>query len=316
MKKGLFIFGTRRSKFKLNLFLEKYLFPLAFLFDNIRCYKYFLNEKVYAKNKNFKNFFDLKNDLEKERKKYFFIFGGGSSINLITNKQWKFIKSNTSLGLNMFFVHKYTPDFSMIEGFRKNELETPEFNWFKKNLKKIIKEKKTTLLLKDYANSFLDWSYINKYYKDKSFCIPKFNVPGRTNNSTRKNFKFLKFFNIHKNLPFFSRSSVTLAISIGYLLGYENIILCGFDMNNGKYFFQEPKFLKNPKIDNPVISLQDSNKVHSTVNPNVNKVTVDESIVSFNETILKPEKINLFINHDSSKLFPRIDLFKWDLIKP
>ena len=46
-----------------------------------------------------------------------FILGTGESINLITKKQWAFIDSNRTIGINQWFVHEYIPNFLICEGF-------------------------------------------------------------------------------------------------------------------------------------------------------------------------------------------------------
>ena len=84
----------------------------------------------------------------------FFILGSGESINSISSKQWSFIKSQRSIGLNHWMCHLFVPDFYMIEGLRLPEGQKLQ-TWRDNNLKSYFEENKSLIiLLKDLRKSY------------------------------------------------------------------------------------------------------------------------------------------------------------------
>ena len=114
---------------------------------------------------------------------------------------------------------------------------------------------------------------------------------------------------IHRKTFFFTRASITLAISIGYMLGFKRIVLCGVDLLNNRYFWEDPNYSKNEIVSPPPpVPIR---KIHSTVDPTLHPVTVDQSVYAINEIFLKKDDIQLNVLNKSSKLYPRIDEFNF-----
>ena len=85
-------------------------------------------------------------------------------------------------------------------------------------------------------------------------------------------------------------------------------------MNSGEYFFQNDQYLRNPNVTKPIETYQNPREVHSTINPNVNRVTVDQTIYSFNNEILKPQGVKLYVSSTLSKLSEEIPVFNWNKV--
>lgn len=303
------MFSLKLLKNKILFLLEKYFFWIIFIRDIV------IFSILEKKEKAVSNSFDIpifSKENFKKKGDVFFIFGGGSSINSIDIKQWKKIKNNTSIGLNMFFCHEFTPTYSMIEGFRKSDVNTEKYNWLNKNSKVLYNKTDSILLLKDISHSILDWKFFGGKSEDKVFSIPKLQVPGRKNFSVRKSYRLLSKLSFLKNKFFFSRASVSLAISLGYVLGFKKIVLCGIDMNDTKYFFQSKNFKSNKLFNPPKNSGQsEKNNIHSTIDVKFSPITVDESIYSFNEEFLAPSGVKIYVAKKTTKLYPRVKLFNW-----
>ncbi|MAW84563.1 MAG: hypothetical protein CL832_09260 [Crocinitomicaceae bacterium] len=296
-------------KNKILFFFEKYFFWIVFIRDIIIFSTLEKNEKKVSNSFNIPIFSKVN---YKRKGDVFFILGGGSSINSIDIRQWEKIKNNTSIGLNMFFCHEFTPTYSMIEGFRESDVNTEKYNWLNENSKELYNKSDSILLLKDISYSILDWKFFGGKSANKVFSIPKFQVPGRKNFSVRKSYRLLYKLSFLKNKFFFSRASVTLAISLGYNLGFKKIVLCGFDMNDTKYFFQSKNFKSNKLFKPPKNTGQsEKSNIHSTIDSKVSPVTVDESIYSFNEEFLAPSGVKVYVAKKTTKLYPRVKLFNW-----
>lgn len=299
-------------KKQLRLYLENKIYYPILLYDIIRSYLNYIKEKRAVVKFNIP-IIDLGcKNINNNENKLFFILGGGTSINKLRKKDWELIDDNFSIGLNFWITHPFEPNYLMIEGFRADEVDSSGYKWVEKYMPVYVEKSRSTILLKDFATSFKNWEYFSNLGEKKVFVIPKFSIPGRTNESKRRAMRVLKKIKIADNYPLFSRASVTLAISIGYLLGFKKIILCGIDMHNAKYFYEEKDFISHPHIPPPPDSGQLDKGLHSTVNKEINPITADRSILNYYEQILKDEGINLYVNSEDSLLFPRIPAFKWN----
>ncbi|MCX6840357.1 MAG: hypothetical protein NTX35_21455 [Verrucomicrobia bacterium] len=120
------------------------------------------------------------------------------------------------------------------------------------------------------------------------------------------------------------RATVFLAMSFALMAGYRRIVLCGVDLSNAHYFYNDPRFngselplpptipatteaLANMYRKTGVHMRQAPNPaIHNTIDPALNPLPMDEVIHAFNEEVLKPEGVELFVALPSSKLYPRI----------
>ena len=120
------------------------------------------------------------------------------------------------------------------------------------------------------------------------------------------------------------RASIFMTMSFALLAGYRRIVLCGVDLANTAYFYHDPRHearglpvppmlpataeelarkytqhgLKMSQVPDP--------SVHNTIDPALNPLPMDKVIHAFNEEVLKPEGVELYVALPSSKLFPRI----------
>jgi hypothetical protein len=259
-------------------------------------------------NSSFKKKYSAKSD------EVFFILGSGESINSINAKQWHYISSNRSIALNNWMTHNHIPNFYMMEGLPANRKEYKNYynslqSWRDINVKNYLNSNSEVVMLaKDFRKAYFSPDFISLLDGKRGLGIPKFNIPGRTNDSQRRAVEFMEKLRIHKKTFFFTRASITLAISLGYILGFKRIVLCGVDLLNNRYFWQDPNYRKNENIPPPPPA--PTRYIHSTVDPISHPVTVDKSVYAINEIFLKKDNVQLNVLNKSSKLYPRIDEFK------
>ncbi len=243
----------------------------------------------------------------------FFILGSSESINSITNKQWNFISSNRSIALNNWMTHSHIPNFYMMEGLPINQKGYENYYkslqvWRDIHVKNYLNSNSEVIMLaKDFRKTYFSPDFISLLDGGMGFGIPKFNIPGRTNNSQRLAVELMKKLRIHRKTFFFTKASITLAISLGYMLGFKRIVLCGVDLLNNTYFWEDPNYKKNQIIPPP--PLGPSQEIHSTVDHTLHPVTVDKSMYAINEIFLKNDNVQLNVLNKSSRLYPRIEEF-------
>lgn len=242
----------------------------------------------------------------------FFVLGGGPSINFLQTLEWSHIGDNTSLGINNWMVHAFEPTYLMIEPIRPNDHNLSIIEWQYKSIVAYAKTTKCSFLIKDfgsYGSKSLD--FLSRKYPERSFVIPKFSIAGRTLGTQRFVGRFLSKWGFDKSFFLFSRVSVTLAISFAISLGYKKIVLCGVDLNDASYFFEDNSFQSRSGIDLPPGSGQTNASVHSTMDKNVRKLTAEDAIKVFYDEILKKNEIDLYVGSDTSLLSRWLPLYSW-----
>lgn len=291
---------------KTNFFLEENFFLIFFVLKILlEIPKYFLWLHV-CKQHNIKQ---LKRIDKKQYKtsNTLFVLGSGSSINELTKEQWKIIKDNDSMGLNFWLIHDYIPTYYMFENgddADRSQILKELINIKSKKYKntpfilKHIRPKNIDLYLSDLPQEIRQ-NFVSGY---------EFRLPGNLNSSLDKSVKFSNTFDLNRidNLLFYRRASISQAISFALKMKYENIVLCGVDLNNTKYFYEEDIYYN---LGIPIPKNVQSKSVHRTLSTTYGQITIDKVVLSMNKYLLKPNKANLYIGSRKSALYPRLPYY-------
>ena len=227
--------------------------------------------------------------------KTIFVLGSGSSINNISGKQWEHIQKNDTIGTNYWILHDFTPSYFLFE-LEKGQSSRKEYfiqclSDKKSKIKKIYFNYK-------YANS-VDVEINNIIRGSRNVFFPDYlTIPGYKLKEFQKSLDMFKKF---RDIPLLShqlsykRSSITIAISICYALGFSNIVLCGVDLINTKYFYESEYYKKKYSgfVNNQV------GQVHLSMDEEVHPLTIDKVILSINDQLLKPNGVILSTIDDS-----------------
>jgi hypothetical protein len=259
-----------------------------------------------------------------------YVMGSGSSILDLPQNAWEDIRAADSFGMNLWLYHEHAPTWFSFELAR----EEKEIDLQLKVLRlKLQDYRNTAFLLRDVSKlderlpkwkEKLPLSEISNLYT-----IATLRVAGRSVRSLRfylRWYRRLGLFNPSDELwgvPM-KRATVFLAMSFALMAGYRRIVLCGVDLSNAHYFYNDPRFngselplpptipatteaLANMYRKTGVHMRQAPNPaIHNTIDPALNPLPMDEVIHAFNEEVLKPEGVELFVALPSSKLYPRI----------
>ena len=218
-----------------------------------------------------------------------------------------------SLGINNWFVHKFVPSLLLIEGYKKKDVGKEKYTWKNDCLSKYLLHEKVTLLIKDISNSYLDWRAFGKV-NNETYIVPKLKVPGRSNLSFTKSLFIIKKLGLQNIFNLFSRTSVIQAISIAQLLDYKKIVLCGIDLTNNKYFWNDRDFARNKNVSIPLEDKSiNKSSIHETSDILVNKLTAEYLINEYNNIILKDSNIELYVFSSDSILHPNIPVYKFPI---
>jgi len=186
--------------------------------------KYLLGEDLW---------FDISELKKRKTSDTLFILGSGESI--LGIRDWDEIRNNDSFGFNFGMLHWFAPTYYSLELPRNKDSIII--------MKKILDYKKcelrnTYFLVKDRVG-----------YQQLSNCLfecgldyqvfTSLNFKAATEKSLIAKLSVYKYSMLYK-LILFSQgvASVEQLVIVGWLMGYKKIVLCGIDLNNTKYFYE------------------------------------------------------------------------------
>lgn len=270
-------------------------------------------DKFLKKVTNESNFRDLKNvDLKKYKKSNkLFIIGSGHSLNEIKPEQWKEINDNDSLGFNFSFLNNdHIPNFFTIEAmspltpgqkYRNHvaDIFTELYPQKKEQYKNVIKfvtdlSESKKIFFEDYSKDLLD---------ENCYILNTVNGLARNKSQFLKLIKYYKkkgIFDQKTNLDviFKFRATLSMVISFGINLGYDEIILCGIDLNDPRYFYQDKT--KYPNL--PSFTSSKPGKTHESILKERFMIGIDEVCFLIDSYILKEKRKKIFIQNPKSEL--------------
>ena len=167
-----------------------------------------------------------------------FIFGTGESINGIGEAKWRAIRANDSIGFNWFLLHEHAPKWLHYEPWPQHEEEFIRYysdrvrDGYPSRLILNANHPPSKVATLDLLRSV---SYHHSY-------------PIRFQSTDRriveKTIQILGALSAYRWLPFkdvfvHQAGSLGLLIHIAINAGYKRIVLCGIDLNNSKYFYDD-----------------------------------------------------------------------------
>lgn len=245
-----------------------------------------------------------------------FVLGSGASINTIGEKGWETIKKNNSIGLNYWPIHDFVPSLLMFEMPRGERGKI----FYDVLLKKKDLYLKTPLIFKGLYKNRRDFygiervkSLFHKDLIDTIYLSNELSIPGRNEKEFTKGLKhldFLGFFSNKKRIGSLGqyRGTVTCAIIFGIKAGYKKIVLCGVDLNDTKYFYEESaQYYSDKGIEVPISG--QTTTIHKTNIALPNVLPVSNAIVLLNEFFEKKYKGKLYVANKKSALFPDLEFY-------
>lgn len=268
-------------------------------------------KRNFISSPNILNYKLLSNNVKKSNT--LFILGSGSSINDMTEKNFKLIQKNNSIGFNNWTLHEFVPDYYTLD-FKDNN---------------IVNEKIAFAQIHNFNHRYTDYKNVhfilrlNRSYPKYVKHLNTFNnlhfgfqlaISGATSFDYRDNIKFLISTKlINSNHVFYNKnSSVHNAIMFAYKMKYKKVVLCGIDLLNTKYFYDHNK--ENIKSRGLILTPKvQTSKIHKTNHPtdSAGGLPISKIITVLNEVLLKPNNIELYIATKKSALYPQLPIFKW-----
>lgn len=259
-------------------------------------------------NKNYSQF--IYNILKcKKKSEKIFIFGGGSSINDLTRKNFMEINKNCSIGINMWIFHKFVTDYYMIELTNDNNLNER----FRLKILSLLnkKSKSPMFLIYKAPHVFAKPSQWIKLKNSKKVFFYEYLRPDIFKNNIEFEFKNTLNFLSKKNkksnvLTLGITATIIRAISLSLLLGYAKVIILGIDLKNTNYFWKnEDKNFRGIKTN------QKSYGYHLTAKKRFGGMQVQKSILILEKLARKKFSSCIMISTNKSLLSSKLEKYKW-----
>ncbi|MEK4909011.1 hypothetical protein [Niallia sp. FSL M8-0099] len=240
-----------------------------------------------------------------------FLLGSGSSINKINEVQWEHIRQNDSWGFNYWPVHDYKPTFYSFEITpKKNKILLT--NMVSNYIKKINHNGSYPLdFIKDIIHySSGDLNDLKNSVTKVPFVKDAF-LPIKDEQEMESTLVLLdKLKLLDNDIIYRSVASIVTLTLIAIKLGYKNIILCGIDMNDSKYFYFETDYYKKRKFLLPEQSQKNSSLPHETMQKDGELLGADKILKIINNKFAKPRGVNIYVANKSSALYPDFILYE------
>jgi hypothetical protein len=240
-----------------------------------------------------------------------FILGSAQSINQIPAERWQVIGRHDSVGINFWPAHPFVPRFyhfenvtydehpAMYESLRDLLARRAEAYI---NTVKIITEVAPTgnrQLVFEIPDGMRRQLYLG-------FSMP---VVARNEEEFRSGIRFMAsigaFISRRSTIWLFKYGgSVIGMLTLAVLMGYKHVVLCGVDLNQQTYFYQDRELY--PECSEwEFVSREE---VHLTARRLPWLVPAPSAVKIFKELVLEPAKIQLFVESRESALYPSVPL--------
>lgn len=217
-----------------------------------KTFNYFYNDK-----NQYYNYKKINELYQQKKSEKLFIFGSGYSLNKISRDEYDYINNYDSLSFNQFYKQDFIDlTYYLVRevGKSKNVFQMNEtLSEFHENVHR-DRFKNTTYLLQDDLTATMSIEIESRFLLPKGSKISKFKTFSRKLVQPPESMEtgFVHY-----------GGTLSDALCFGYQMDYKEIILCGVDLNDRRYFFLE----KNQTRDLDIIRNSSVTQPHNTKIP-------------------------------------------------
>ncbi|MEM7515405.1 MAG: hypothetical protein AAF368_00585 [Planctomycetota bacterium] len=243
-----------------------------------------------------------------------FILGSGWSINEMDPARLREIAAADTFGFNLWVRHPFVPSLYTVElaNFAENPLGRPVARRIADLLDRRPEYRSVPIVFSDYEATRREClDYYPRWVRESAFSLNT--IPAIARNRLELDRSLITLsrmgvFAVGSNLTrvFKYRATLSMLIALGAGLGYREIVLCGIDINDPRYFYQDAEtypdmtnFWSSPRRER-----------HNTAYASPMQVSIMDVVFGMDEEILKPRGIRLFVENSSSALHPRVPVFR------
>jgi hypothetical protein len=238
-----------------------------------------------------------------------FILASGASINQISLDRWQIIRRHDSIGFNFWPVHPFVPTLYFVEAVQEDQ----PYGMFAP-LCRIAQNR-----ARDYAgvikvvtelrNAFPSGRFASLFEIPGAwYMLRTFPVAASTDIEFAYGLDYLRRKGLFEsssriNSVFKQASTLSSLIALAIRMQYRSIVLCGVDLNDSQYFYQDARLYP----ETAALEFSPRNRQHATNSPMPWRITVETVILELKRQFLDPAGIRIFVENRSSALWPKID---------
>jgi hypothetical protein len=232
-----------------------------------------------------------------------FVLGSGQSICKLSSQDWDEINKNDSMMLNFNVLLEHVPTYLMFEMPRDLDRKLIFIEWLNRRAF-VYKENEIAIILRDVNSKNFCLGDLPEELEQLSYIEGQFPLSASTKKSLNKALSMLKKFMIKQPgcVPSY-KASLFSACYIAMLLNYEEVYLVGFDLNNTKYFYEDPSFKGEP-----VPSTGQQGTLHKTAQRSLSSLSIGEALAVLDKNSLNSQGTKLYVTNPRSMLVDYIEL--------
>ena len=234
-----------------------------------------------------------------------FILGSGPSINELTEPQWEVICGGTTIGVNWWTRHEFVPDLYVFENLseRHRQMLLARSDDYA-NTPMILKQFLTNFSPAIHRRRMKQIALLPMDLRSHLYLSSDFLIPGRTEAELRRAYRYvdrLGFLRPRERFQWVVKRTSSLTFLIGLCLraGFQQIVLCGVDLNRPGAFY-EPQSVAQP-----------DRTVHGTQDPSVKVLPISEVLRLLDEEVLQDRSEQVFVASDGSLLANWFPVYDW-----
>jgi hypothetical protein len=256
-----------------------------------------------------------------------FILGSGSSITQISDDKWDHIDQHDSIGLNRWPIHEFIPTYHVFETRMDPEYEDFTQTYWKLLDRRQKEYSQIPIILKGLSSLYRKLSLedipnwlIGKLILSCDSSYHNILTPASPSGRNETLLQYLynrgQFQPGKMNVLYRKRGSISYLIHLALYLGYNKIVLCGVDMVDSAYFFDEnneyykKKNIPIPRTPTAEYDNHDDSEPHKTNDLSAGKLTLEKIIYSLNDLILESYNVDLYVENTKSALYPRLPVYE------
>ena len=246
-----------------------------------------------------------------------FILGSGSSIRHFTSDHFEILRRNDSLGINFWIAHPFVPTYYLFYpggystkmGFDLLPTEIEERDADYARVVKIVTyhHQRNISFLQDLPLSFRS----NLWAAERHFTFARSEQELiRALKRLDKKGVFTGPAAIDADLRLFKYgTSLSAAVSMAALLEYQHIVLCGVDLTDSRYFYQDREHYPQLAYFSGTGEVNRESPHQTNVRVSPLMLSVTETLRSLHASVLAPRGIQLSVANSTSALFEDFPLY-------
>ena len=250
-------------------------------------------------------------------KETLFLLGGGSSINDLSDNDFAHIRSQASIGFNVWAIHPFVPDAYSFETGKEEDGPSEDTQFVSQQLLRqdVIRAGPKFLFLRPtLPASPKNLVQVPQELHNNQFMYGRANLPTRDRSNLLTDVhQILQSYKIGEaphNVLLDNGATVVRMLVFGALQGFKRIVLTGIDLDDRPYFWMAPEYRHgSPEISR--IFPRRSGVPHDTLETVDRPFPVDHVIVALRKALQEDFGITVYVGSPRSTLAPRIPVYSW-----